>query len=95
MKTHLKLFVTGDTVRADRAIASLRTICDEYIAGDFEIEVIDVKRDPQLAEDAKIIATPTLVRVLPEPARRIIGDLSDADRVALGLDFSREAADGR
>ena len=92
MKTHLRLYVTGETIRADRAIASLRRICDEYVDGAYEIEVIDVKKDPQHAEDAKIIATPTLVRVLPEPARRIIGDLSDAERVATGLDFRREVA---
>jgi circadian clock protein KaiB len=84
----LRLYVTGRTPRAERAIANLRRICDEDLRGQYEMQVIDVLEHPQLAEDEKILATPTLIKQLPPPLRRIIGDLSDKERVLLGLDFS-------
>ena len=83
----LRLFVTGHTARSEAAIRNLRRICEEDLAGESELEIIDVLERPQLAEDEKILATPTLVKQLPEPVRKIIGDLSDRDRVLLGLDL--------
>jgi circadian clock protein KaiB len=83
----IKLYVTGHSSRSLRAIANLRRICDEELSGRYELVVIDVLERPQLAEDEKILATPTVVKELPQPIRRIIGDLSDSDRVLLGLDL--------
>ncbi len=83
----LKLYVTGQTSRSRRAIDNLRRICEEELRGKYEMHVIDVLERPQLAEDEKILATPTVVKELPMPIRRIIGDLSDADKVLLGLDL--------
>ena len=83
----LRLYVTGQTPRSERAITTLRTICDEELGGEFDLMVIDVLENPQLAEDEKILATPTVVKELPPPIRRIIGDLSDVDRVLIGLDL--------
>ena len=83
----LKLFITGQTTRSKRAIENLRRICDDNLDCVYELVVIDVLEDPQQAEDEKIMATPTLVKELPPPMRRIIGDLSDRHRVLLGLDI--------
>lgn len=82
----LRLFITGRSAPSQRAIENLRRICDEQLNNEYDIEVIDVLEHPTLAEDEKILATPTLVKRLPEPMRKIIGDLSDTDRVLLGLD---------
>lgn len=84
----LKLYVTGKTARAERAIASLSRFCEHELAGQYRIEVIDVLDQPQLAEQENILATPTLVKHMPPPVRRVIGDLSDPDKVLLGLDLS-------
>jgi circadian clock protein KaiB len=78
--------VTGSTPRAEQAIGNLRRICEEELRGEYELEIIDVLENPQLAEDEKILATPTLIKSLPLPLRRVIGDLSDRDKVLLGLD---------
>jgi circadian clock protein KaiB len=83
----LKIYVTGQTPRSRRAIDNLRRICEDELRGQYEMHVIDVLERPQLAEDEKILATPTVVKELPMPIRRIIGDLSDADKVLLGLDL--------
>lgn len=83
----LKLYVTGQTVHAQRAIANLRRICEQELGGRYEMTVIDVLERPQLAEDEKILATPTVVKALPLPIRRIIGDLSDTEKVLVGLDL--------
>ncbi len=94
---YLKLYVTGRTPRAERAIANLQQLCLRELKGRFEIEVIDVLEHPQIAEDEKILATPTLIKSLPLPQRRIIGDLSDTKKVLLGLDipiFERVAMKG-
>jgi len=85
-KVKLKLYVTGQTPRSERAIANLRRICSEELGGRYEMQIIDVLEQPQLAEDEKILATPTLIKELPLPLRRIIGDLSNTDKVLLGLD---------
>jgi circadian clock protein KaiB len=86
-KYTLKLYVTGHTARAENAINNLRRICEEELHGKYHMVVIDVLERPQLAEDEKILATPTLVKHLPPPIRRIIGDLSDLEQVLLGLDI--------
>lgn len=83
----LRLYITGQTPRSDRAIRNLRRLCEEDLRGSFEMVVIDVLERPQLAEDEKIIATPTLVKRLPPPMRRVIGDLSERDKVIAGLDL--------
>lgn len=82
----LKLYVTGKTPRAEQAIANLRRLCVEELDGQYELQIIDVLEHPQLAEDEKILATPTLIKRLPPPLRRVIGDLSDKEKVLLGLD---------
>ncbi|WP_347815427.1 circadian clock protein KaiB [Hahella sp. CR1] len=83
----LKLYVTGCTPRTERAVSNLRRLCEEELRGQYVMEVIDILERPQLAEDEKIFATPTLIKHLPPPLRRIIGDLSDTEKVLLGLDI--------
>lgn len=83
----LKLYITGRTPRSEQCIANLRTICDRELAGKYDLKIIDVLEHPQLAEDEKILATPTLIKELPPPIRRLIGDLSDTEKVLLGLDL--------
>lgn len=83
----LKLYITGRTQRSESAIANLRRICETELAGQYQLRVIDVLEQPALAEQERILATPTLIKELPPPMRRIIGDLSDTDRVLLGLDI--------
>ena len=90
----LKLYVTGKTPRSDRAISNLRRVCDEELAGKYEMQVVDVLEHPQLAEDEKILATPTLIKEIPPPLRRIIGDLSDKEKVLLGLDLQPSSEGG-
>jgi circadian clock protein KaiB len=86
-KYRLKLYITGATSRSRRAIANLRQICEEELGGRYELIVIDVLEDPQAAEADKVVATPTLVKELPMPTRRIIGDLFDKNMVMLALDI--------
>jgi circadian clock protein KaiB len=83
----LRLYVAGQTPRAVRAFANLRRICDEHLAGRYRIEVIDLVEDPQLGRGDQILALPTLVRRLPQPIKKIIGDLSNTERVLVGLDL--------
>jgi circadian clock protein KaiB len=85
----LRLYVTGMTARAGRAIENVRAICDEHLKGRYDLEVIDVYQQPVLARDKQIIAAPTLIKELPLPLRRIIGDMSNRDRVLAGLDLIR------
>jgi circadian clock protein KaiB len=82
----LKLYITGYTPRSEQAIANLRRICEQELGGQYEMSIIDILERPQLAEDEKILATPTLIKALPPPLRRVIGDLSDTEKVLLGLD---------
>lgn len=79
------MFVTGTSSRTAVAIANLRRICDQELKGQYDLEIIDVLESPELAEDEKILATPTLIKSLPLPLRRVIGDLSDTERVIVGL----------
>ncbi len=81
----LRLYVAGQTPKSLTAFANLRRICETYLAGRYEIEVIDLLERPQLARGDEIIAIPTLVRKLPEPITKLIGDLSDTERVLVGL----------
>jgi circadian clock protein KaiB len=81
----LRLYVAGQTPKSLQALANLEQICEEHLAGRYEIEVIDLLEQPQRAREDEIIAVPTLVRTLPEPMIRIIGDLSDTERVLVGL----------
>jgi circadian clock protein KaiB len=83
----LRLYVAGETPRSRAAIVNLHRICDEHLAGQCRIEVIDVSRNPALARGDQILALPTLVRKLPPPLKKIIGDLSSAERVLVGLDL--------
>lgn len=83
----LKLYVTGQTTNSVRAIQNLKKILAGELKGVYELRILDVLKNPQLAEDEKILATPTLSRVLPLPIKRIIGDLSDKEKVLLGLDI--------
>jgi circadian clock protein KaiB len=83
----LRLYVAGTSPKSLRAFMNLKRICEEHLAGRYRIEVIDLLNNPQLAAGDQILAVPTLVRKLPEPMRRIIGDLSDEDRTLVGLDL--------
>ena len=84
---NLRLYVAGQTPRAMAALDNLKKICEEHLAGKYQIEVIDLLKNPQLARGDQILAVPTLVRKLPEPVRKIIGDLSNEERVLVGLDL--------
>src|SRR3954453_23178424 len=86
----LRLYVAGETPRSVAALANLRKICEDHLAGKYSIEVIDLLDRPQLARGEQIIAIPTLERPLPEPVRKIIGDLSNTERVLIGLDIRPE-----
>jgi circadian clock protein KaiB len=83
----LRLYVAGQTPKSLTALANLKNICEEHLAGKYHIEIIDLLRDPTLARGDQIVAIPTLVRKLPEPLRKIIGDLSNTERVLVGLDL--------
>ena len=83
----LRLYVAGQTPKSVLALANLQQICEEHLQGRYEIEVIDLLVDPQLAQGDQILAIPTLVRRLPEPIKKIIGDLSNTERVLVGLDL--------
>ena len=83
----LKLYIAGPTPRATRALENLKRICEEHLRGLYRIEVVDLLKNPRLARGDQIVAVPTLVRKLPVPVRKIIGDLSDAERVLIGLDL--------
>jgi circadian clock protein KaiB len=85
----LRLYVTGMTPRSARAVTNLRAICDEHLAGRYDLEVVDIYQQPVLTKGEQIIAAPTLIKKLPLPMRRIIGDMSNRDRVLLGLDLVR------
>jgi len=86
----LRLYVAGQTPKSLAAFANLKKICEEHMAGQYHIEVIDLIKKPQLASGDQILAIPTLVRKLPEPIRKIIGDLSDTERVLVGLNLREQ-----
>lgn len=84
----LRLYVAGQTVNCVRAFANLKQVCETHLAGKYRIEVVDLLKKPQLARGDQILAIPTLVRKLPVPVRKIIGNLSNTERVLVGLDLS-------
>ena len=86
----LRLYVAGQTPKSMSAFANLKKICEEHLAGQYRIEVIDLLEKPQLARGDQILAIPTLVRKLPEPIKKIIGDLSNTERVLVGLDLREQ-----
>lgn len=83
----LRLYVAGQTPRSLAAFANLKRLCEDHLADRYSIEVIDLAREPQLAQGDQIVAIPTLVRRLPEPVKRVIGDLSNLERVMIGMDL--------
>jgi len=83
----LRLYVTGMTPRSTRAITNVKKICDEYLEGRYELEVIDIYQQPALARGEQIIATPTLIKKLPLPLQKLIGDMSDMEKVLVGIDL--------
>ena len=84
---NLRLYVAGQTPKSMAAIANLKKLCEKHLPGRYTIEVIDLMKDPALAQRDQIVAIPTLIRQLPEPLKRVIGDLSNADKVLVGLDI--------
>jgi circadian clock protein KaiB len=87
---HLRLYVAGQSPKSVRAVENLRRVCEEHLSGRYEIELVDLVENPHLARGDEIIAVPTLIRKLPEPIRRIIGDLSDVEKVLVGLQLSKD-----
>ncbi len=90
----LRLYITGSTTRSARAISNIRKICEDHLEGRYDLEIVDIAQHPTLAEGEQIIAAPTLIKKLPLPLRRFIGDMSHTERILLGLDL-REAAEQR
>ena len=86
-KWQMRLYVAGQTAKSIQALANLKRICDEHLPGDYHIEIVDLLENPHLAKVDQIFALPTLVRKLPEPVRKIIGDLSNTEKVLVGLDL--------
>ena len=84
----LNLFVTGSTPRSLRAITNLQTILEAHLAGRYELRIVDLYQQPELAKDNQLVAAPTLIKQLPEPCRRVVGDMSNTDEVLLGLDIN-------
>lgn len=89
----LRLYVAGQTPKCMAAFANLKKICEQHLAGQYQIEIVDLLKQPQLARGEQIVAVPTLVRKLPPPVRKIIGDLSNTERVLVGLDLRPRTQD--
>ena len=87
----LRLYVAGSTAKSGAALANLRRYCEQHVPGRYRLEIIDLLQNPQLAEGDQILAIPTVVRKMPEPIRRVIGDLSNEERVIVGLDLRLSA----
>ena len=87
----LRLYVTGTSLRSSQAIANIRSLCDEYLTGRYSLEVVDIYQQPGQAVDRQIIAAPTLVKELPVPLKRMVGDLSDRDKVLIGLNLGKNS----
>lgn len=86
-KYQLKLYITGKTTRSEQAVSNLKNLCKSKFNDEYELLIIDVLDSPELAEQDQVLATPTLIKILPLPVRRIIGDLTDTQKVLLGLDI--------
>ncbi len=91
----LRLYVAGNTPASARAIVNIREICETHLKGRYQLEVIDIHQQPELAKGKQIIATPTLIKELPPPLRRVIGDLSRKERILIGLDLIKLDEDGK
>jgi circadian clock protein KaiB len=91
---NFRLYIAGQTPKSIAAVANLKRLCDEHLQGRYNIEVVDLVQDPHLARTDQVVAIPTLIRRLPEPVRRIIGDLSNADRVLLSIGLTVAATEG-
>jgi len=91
----LRLFITGTTPRCTRAIRNIRAICEDHLPGQYDLEVIDIYQHPEQAKPEQIVVTPTLVKMRPLPFRRLIGDLSDNQRVLAGLDIAPKAPENK
>lgn len=83
----LRLYITGNTVRSVQAIANIRALCEDFLAGRYDLEVVDIYQQPNAAANKQIIAAPTLVKELPVPVKRLVGDLSNRDKVLVGLNL--------
>jgi circadian clock protein KaiB len=90
----MRLYVTGASARSTRAITNLRKLCDEYLPGRYDLKVVDVFQQPELAREGQIIAAPTLIRTLPLPLRRFIGDMSNTASLLKGLEIKADHIDG-
>ncbi len=86
----LRLYVTGTTPKSVRAIKNLKQICEEYLKGRYELEVVDIYQRPSLLEGEQVVAAPTLIKKLPAPLRRLVGDMSNTEKVLMGLDLRRK-----
>lgn len=94
----LRLYVTGTTPNSERAIVNIRNICEQHLQGRYDLEIVDISQHPMLAKGEQIIAAPTLIKKLPLPLRRFIGDMSQTERILLGLDLRKtteRAASGK
>ena len=89
-KYFLRLYVTGSTPKSTRAISNIKEICEEHLKGNYELEVIDLYQYPKLAKGEQIVALPTLIKKLPLPIRRLVGELSDMEKVLFGLDIKQK-----
>ncbi len=86
----LRLYITGQTPRSLKSVENLRALCDKYLPNQFDLEIIDIYQQPAMAAEGQIIAAPTLIKSMPLPLRRLVGDFSDKERVILGLDLKPE-----
>ncbi len=89
----LRLYVAGTDRKSSKAIANLRRVCEEHLAGRYELKIIDIKEKGTLARDEQIVAVPVLIKQIPEPLRKLIGDMSDKDKVLLGMDLQPKKKD--
>jgi circadian clock protein KaiB len=90
----LRLYVAGSTPQSTRAIVNIKQLCEQYLEGRYELEVVDIYQQPEVARSEQLLAAPTLIKKLPLPLRKLIGNMSDLDRVLLGLDIVPSAANG-
>lgn len=88
----LRLYVTGTSRNSERAIVNIRKICEDHLQGRYDLDIVDISEHPMLAEDEQIVAAPTLIKQLPLPVRRFIGDMSQTERILLGLDLRKPTA---
>src|SRR5688572_33047892 len=88
----LRLFITGSTPRSERSLQNIRALCEREFGGNYQLEVVDIYQQPEMARDNQIVAAPTVIKMLPLPLRRLVGDFSDRERVLVGLDMKATPA---